>query len=57
VQVNGRVRFTVDVSADAGQDEIRRAVTGHEDFARATGGAPVERLIIVPGRIANVVTG
>jgi hypothetical protein len=51
------VRFTVDVPADAGQDEIRRAVTGHEDFGRATGGAPVERLIIVPGRIANVVTG
>jgi hypothetical protein len=51
------VRFTVDVPADAGQDEIRRAVTGHRDFARATGGAPVERLIIVPGRIANVVTG
>jgi len=57
VQVNGRVRFTVDVPAKAGQDEIRRAVTGHEDFGRATGGAPVERLIIVPGRIANVVTG
>jgi leucyl-tRNA synthetase len=57
VQVNGKVRFTVNVPADAGQDEIRRAVTGHEDFGRATGGAPVERLIIVPGRIANVVTG
>ena len=49
-------QYSVDVPADAGQDTIRRAVTGHEDFARATGGAPVERLIIVPGRIANVLT-
>ena len=31
-------------------------MTGHEEFGRATGGAAVQRVIVVPGRIANVVT-
>ena len=57
VQVNGKVRFTIEVPADAGEDEIRRVLTGHADFGRATGGAPVQRIVVVPGRIANVVTG
>ena len=56
VQVNGKVRFTIEVPAAAGEDEIRQAVTGHEEFGRATGGAAVQRIIVVPGRIANVVT-
>ena len=56
VQVNGKVRFTIEVPAAAGEDEIRQAVTAHEEFGRATGGAAVQRIIIVPGRIANVVT-
>jgi len=56
VQVNGKVRFTIEVPPAAGEDEIRQAVTGHEEFGRAAGGAPVQRIIVVPGRIANVVT-
>ncbi len=56
VQVNGKVRFTIEVPADAGADEIRRVLTGHGDFARHTAGAPIERIVIIPGRIANVVT-
>ena len=57
VQVNGKVRFTIEVPAGAGEEDIRQAVTGHADFGRATGGAAVQRIIVVPGRIANVVTG
>jgi len=56
VQVNGKVRFAVEVPSGAGEEAIRRAVTGHADFPRATGGAPVRRIVVVPGRIANVVT-
>ena len=57
VQVNGKVRFTIVVPAGAGEDEIRHMLTGHADFGRATGGAPVRRIVVVPHRIANVVTG
>jgi leucyl-tRNA synthetase len=56
VQVNGKVRFTIEVPAGAGEDEIRRALTAHGDFGRHTGGAEVQRIVVVPGRIANVVT-
>ncbi len=56
VQVNGKVRFTVQVPAGASQDAIRDLVTGNEGFGRAVDGAAVRRIIIVPGRIVNVVT-
>ena len=55
VQVNGRVRFTVEVPAGASEDTVRELVTGHEELARHTAGMTVQRLIVVPGRIVNVV--
>jgi len=55
VQVNGRVRFTVEVPAGASEDAVRGLVTGSEEFGRATAGLSVQRLIVVPGRIVNVV--
>jgi leucyl-tRNA synthetase len=56
VQVNGKLRFTIEVPAGAGEDEIRRALLGHGDFGRVIGDAEVQRIVVVPGRIANVVT-
>jgi leucyl-tRNA synthetase len=55
VQVNGKRRFQIEVAADAGEDEIRERLTGHPDFARHTDGLTVQRIVIVPGRIANIV--
>jgi len=55
VQVNGKTRFTIDVSADAGQEEIDRILRNSNDFTRYTEGLTVTRLIIVPGKIVNVV--
>jgi leucyl-tRNA synthetase len=57
VQINGKTRFRIEVSATAGEDEIRSIVTSHPDYGRYTDGVTVRRLVIVPGRIANVVTG
>ncbi|MBL7498595.1 leucine--tRNA ligase [Frankia sp. CNm7] len=54
VQVNGKVRFTLSVPAAAGEDDIRSALTAHEDYAKYTDGKTVKRLIIVPGRIVNI---
>jgi leucyl-tRNA synthetase len=56
VQVNGKTRFTIEVPADAGQEQITQILAGHPDVARYVGDAAVERLVVVPGRIANVVT-
>ncbi len=56
VQIDGKTRFSVEVAADASEEEIGRAVAAHIDYPRYTGGAAIERVVIVPGRIANIVT-
>jgi leucyl-tRNA synthetase len=56
VMVDGKVRYRVSTAADAGEDDIRSLVTSHPDYQRHTGGRLVSRIVIVPGRIVNVVT-
>jgi leucyl-tRNA synthetase len=56
VQVNGKTRLRIEVPANADAEQITSIVTGHPDLARYIGGATVDRLIVVPGRIANIVT-
>jgi leucyl-tRNA synthetase len=55
VQVNGRKRFTIEVPAAADEAEIERILTSDPDFARYTQDAEVGRLVIIPGKIVNVV--
>ena len=56
VQLNGRVRFRIEVPADASEEQTRKILTGDPEFARHVGGAAVERIIIVLGRAISVVT-
>jgi leucyl-tRNA synthetase len=56
VQVNGRVRFRIEVPPDATDEQARQILTAHPEFGAQVGGATVERIIIVPGRVASVVT-
>ena len=51
VQVNGKRRFTIEVPAAAGQAEIAELLARHPEFP----GRDVARLVIVPGKIVNVV--
>jgi leucyl-tRNA synthetase len=57
VQVNGKVRFTIEVSATATRDDIAEALTRHPAYPGGPGGPGEEiaRLVIVPGKIANIV--
>jgi leucyl-tRNA synthetase len=55
VQINGKTRFTISVSADASAEEIERILRSRQDYAQYTEGLAVQRLIIVPGKIASVV--
>jgi leucyl-tRNA synthetase len=56
VQINGTTRFTMQVPASAGREQIEQLLTAHRDFALHTAGRQIQRVVIVPGRIANVVT-
>ena len=51
VQVNGKRRFTIEVPAEAGRTEIAELLARHPQFP----GRDVARLVIVPGKIVNVV--
>jgi leucyl-tRNA synthetase len=51
VQVNGKVRFTVEVPAQAGQAEIAELLAAHPGYPPDD----VARLVIVPGKIASIV--
>jgi leucyl-tRNA synthetase len=51
VQVNGKRRFTIEVPATAGQAEIADLLARHPEFP----GDDVARLVILPGKIVNVV--
>jgi leucyl-tRNA synthetase len=51
VQVNGKVRFTIEVPAHASQQDIAELLAAHPAYPREN----VARLVIVPGKIANIV--
>jgi leucyl-tRNA synthetase len=55
LQVNGRHRGSVLVPAGAGKDEIERLALATEAFRKFSGGAAAKKVIVVPGRLVNVV--
>ena len=55
IQVNGKRRSEITVATDLARDEIERLVLADDAVRRALDGAAPGRLIVVPGRIVNVV--
>jgi len=55
VQVNGKVRGRISVAADAGKEDIEAAASGDENVRKHVAGKPVRKIIIVPGKLVNVV--
>ena len=55
VQVNGKLRGRVSVPAQAGEDRVRELALADETVARHVGGKPVKKVIVVPGKLVNIV--
>ncbi len=55
VQFNGKVRFTLECPKDTPKDEVEKLVLAHEDTARYLAGNAPKKVIVVPGRIVNIV--
>ena len=55
VQVNGKVRGKIDVAADAGKEDIEAAATGDDNVQKHIADKPVRKIIIVPGKLVNIV--
>jgi len=55
LQVNGKLRGAVKVAAAADKATIEAAALAHPEFIRFGEGKPAKKVIIVPGRLVNVV--
>ena len=55
VQVNGKLRGTIAVAADADREAIGQAAQAEENVARHIDDRPVKKIIVVPGRLVNIV--
>jgi len=55
LQVNGKLRGKLVVPATAGKDAIEAAARASADVAKYANGAAVQKVIVVPGRLVNVV--
>ncbi len=55
VQVNGKLRSRIQVAADAANDAIEAQALADEHVQRFTEGKSVKKVIVVPGRLVNVV--
>ncbi|KAJ9505029.1 hypothetical protein QJQ45_021514 [Haematococcus lacustris] len=55
VQVNGKVRGTVEVAPNAGQDQALAAAQANANVTKFTTGKTVKKVIFVPGKILNLI--
>ena len=55
LQVNGKLRGSVVVPAGASKETIEAAALACDSFTSFAAGAPAKKVIVVPGRLVNVV--
>jgi leucyl-tRNA synthetase len=57
VQVNGKLRGTIEVAASAAREDIEKLAQAEANVARFLEGLAVKKIIVVPGKIVNIVAG
>ncbi|HEY0199305.1 MAG TPA: leucine--tRNA ligase [Rhodanobacter sp.] len=57
VQVNGKLRATIDIAANASKDEAEVLALAQPQVAHFLQGLSVRKVIVVPGKIVNIVAG
>jgi leucyl-tRNA synthetase len=55
IQVNGKVRGKIEVAADASKESIEQLALADTNVQRFTDGVTVRKVIVVPGRLVNIV--
>jgi leucyl-tRNA synthetase len=55
VQVNGKLRSRIFASAGASEEELREAALSDEKIKAATAGGNIAKVIVIPGKVVNVV--
>ena len=55
VQVNGKLRARISVAVDAGKDTVEALALADENVQRFIDGKALRKVIVVPGRLVNIV--
>ena len=55
VQVNGKLRAKISVAVDAGKDAVEALALADENVQRFIDGKALRKVIVVPGRLVNIV--
>ncbi len=55
ISFNGKMRFTLELPLDMSKDEIEKTVLAHEKTQEQLQGRTPKKVIVVPGRIVNIV--
>ena len=57
VSFNGKVRFNLEFPIDTPKEEIEKQVIAHENSAKWLDGKNIKKVIVVPGKLINIVVG
>jgi leucyl-tRNA synthetase len=57
VSFNGKMRFTLDLDAEATREEVEQAALTDERTAQYLEGKTIRKVIVVPSKIVNIVSG
>lgn len=55
VQINGKLRATIEVPADISEEEAKKAALDDESVKKWTDGREVAKVVFVPGKLINIV--
>jgi len=55
ISFNGKMRFTIELALDLSKEEIEKAVMAHEKTQKQLAGRAPKKVIVVPGKIVNIV--
>jgi leucyl-tRNA synthetase len=55
VQVNGKVRARIEVASDATKEEVEATARNADNVQRFIADQTVQRVIVVPGKLVNIV--
>ncbi len=55
VQVNGKVRAQIQVSATASEADIREIALANSNVQRFMGAQPIQKVIVIPGKLVSIV--
>ncbi|MBR7110944.1 MAG: hypothetical protein IKC83_03625, partial [Clostridia bacterium] len=57
VQLNSKMRTRITVSSSLSKDELEKAVLDMDEVKQVIGNLTVRKVIVIPGRLINIVAG